>query len=117
MSEHFLDIVRKVLDSPLVDANHNDCGKVDDIEIELEDEPKVVALLVGNKYASDRLPELAKYLSRKIFGRRRTRIPWSEVSVITDEVKLARDAKEYGLDERHGFAYSVISKLPGAWKK
>ena len=117
MSDHYLDIVRKVLDCPLVDANHNNCGKVDDIELDLEDEPKVVALLVGNEYASDRLPEFARYVSRKLFGRSRTRIPWSEVSVITDDVKLAREAKEYGLDERTGFAFDLISKLPGSWKK
>ena len=71
MSEHFLDFTRKVLDAPLVDANHNNCGKVDDIELDLTGEPKVVALLVGNEYASDRLPEFAKYISRKIFGRQR----------------------------------------------
>ena len=117
MSEHYLDVVRKVLDRPLIDANHNDCGKVDDIELNLTGEPKIVALLVGNEYASDRLPELAKYISRKVFRRSKTRIPWSEVSVITDEVKLAQAANEYGIDERHGFVYDLISKLPGAWKK
>ena len=57
MSEHYLDVVRKVLDRPLIDANHNDCGKVDDIELDLVGEPKIVALLVGNEYASERLPE------------------------------------------------------------
>ena len=117
MSEHHLDIVRRVLDRPLVDSNHNNCGKVDDIEIDLEGEPKVVALLVGNEYASDRLPELAKFISRKLFGRGRTRIPWSEVSIITDDVKLLGEAKQYGLDQRKGLAYKIISKLPGAWRK
>jgi sporulation protein YlmC with PRC-barrel domain len=117
MSEHFLDLTRKVLDAPLVDANHNNCGKVDDIEIDLEGEPKVVAILVGNEYASGRLPQLAKFISRKLFGRSRTRIPWSEISVITDDVKLCGEAKRYGPDERNGFAYNLISKLPGAWRK
>src|SRR4051795_9286719 len=105
MSEHYLDIVRKVLDSPLIDANHNNCGKVDDIELDLDGEPKIVALLVGNEYASDRLPELAKFISRKILGRGRVRVPWDQVSVVTDEVKLVGDAKEYGLDERKGAVY------------
>ena len=117
MSEHHLDIVRQVLDRPLVDANHYSCGKVDDIELDLSGEPKVVALLVGNEFTSDRLPELARFVSRKLFGRRRVRIPWSEVSVITDDIKLVKDANEYGLDERHGFVFDLISKFPGAWKK
>ena len=117
MSEHHLDIVRQVLDRQLVDANHYNCGRVDDIELDLSDEPRVVALLVGNEFTSDRLPELARFISRKLFGRRRVRIPWSEVSVITDDVKLVNDAKEYGLDERQGFVFNLISKLPGAWKK
>ena len=117
MSEHHLDIIRQVLDRQLVDANHNHCGKVDDVELDLEGEPKVIALLVGNEFASDRLPEFARYVSRKLFGRRRLKIPWSEVSVITDDIKLAQDAKEYGLDERKGFVFEFISKLPGAWKK
>ena len=117
MSEHHLDIVRQVLDRPLVDANHYNCGKVDDVELDLSGEPKAVALLVGNEFTSDRLPEFARFVSRKLFGRRRIRIPWSEVSVITDDIKLAKDAKEYGLDEREGFVFDLISKLPGAWKK
>jgi len=116
VSEHHLDIIRQVLDRQLVDANHNHCGKVDDVELDLKRE-KVVALLVGNAFASDRLPEFARYVSRKLFGRGRTKIPWSEVSVITDDIKLAQDAKEYGLDERKGFIFEFISNLPGAWKK
>ena len=116
MSEHHLDIIRQVLDRQLVDANHNHCGKVDDVELDLKRQ-KVVALLVGNAFASDRLPEFARYVSRKLFGRGRTKIPWSEVSVITDDIKLAQDAKEYGLDERKGFIFEFISNLPGAWKK
>jgi sporulation protein YlmC with PRC-barrel domain len=117
MSEHYLDVVRKVLDSPLIDANHNNCGKVDDIELDLDGEPKIVALLIGNEYASDRLPEFARFISRKIFGRGRVRIPWDQVSMITDEIKLVGDANEYGLDERKGLVYDLISKFPGAWRK
>lgn len=109
--------MRQVLDRQLVDANHFNCGRVDDIELDLSDEPRVVALLVGNEFTSDRLPELARFISRKLFGRRHVRIPWSEVSVVTDKVKLVKDAKEYGLDERQGFVFDLISRLPGAWKK
>ncbi len=64
--------------------------------------------------ARERLPELAEFLSRKIFGARRVRIPWSEVSVITDRIKLKSTAKELKLDERKGWVYEFISRLPRA---
>ena len=118
MSEHHLDIVRQVLDRQVVDANHYNCGKVDDIELDLSGKlPRVTAILVGNQYSSDRLPEFAKCIFQKFFGRSRVKIPWSDVSAITDDVKLAKNADEYGLDERNGLVYKFISKLPGAWRK
>jgi sporulation protein YlmC with PRC-barrel domain len=117
MSEHHLDIVRQVLDRQVVDANHVYCGKVDNIVIDLDGKPKITGILIGNGPASDRLPEFARWLSRKLFGQRQTKIPWEEVLVIKDVVKLASDAKTYGIDERTGWAYDIVSKFPGAWKK
>jgi len=118
MSEHHLDIVRQVLDRQVVDVNHYNCGKVDDIELDLSGKtPTVTAILVGNQYSSERLPEFAKWISQKLFGQSRVKIPWSDVSVITEDVKLAKNADEYGLDERNGFVYRFIEKLPGAWRK
>jgi sporulation protein YlmC with PRC-barrel domain len=118
MSEHHLDIVRQVLDRQIIDANQYNCGKVDDVELDLKGKtPKVTALLIGNQHSSDRLPEFARWLSRKLFGRGSTRIPWGDVSIISEEVKLTGHAADYGLDERSGLVYKLISKLPGAWKK
>jgi sporulation protein YlmC with PRC-barrel domain len=117
MSEHHLDIVRQVLDRQVVDANHVYCGKVDNIVIDLDGKPKITGILIGNGPASDRLPEFARWLSRKLFGQRQTKIPWEEVLVIKDVVKLASDAKTYGIDERTGWAYDIVSKFPEAWKK
>lgn len=117
MSLHFLDLSDRVLDRQVVDANHILCGKVDDIELAGIDDPEVAAINIGNGAASERLPELAKYISQKLFGKLVVRIPWSEVDVITDEVKLKSTAAELGIDERSGFAYKIISKLPSSWKK
>lgn len=117
MSRPYLDLVRQVLDRQVVDANHNHCGIVDDIEIEPGEKPIVTALMIGNGAASDRLPELARYISRNFFGKGLIRVPWIEVESITEEIKLRRSADELDLDERHGWAYKIISKLPGAWKK
>jgi len=117
MSQHFLDIGRQVLDRQVIDANHILCGKVDDIEIEGKTTLKVTAILIGNGSASERLPELAKYISRKFFGKRTVRIPWSEVDVITHQIKLKSTALELGLDERSGAVFNFISALPLSWKK
>jgi sporulation protein YlmC with PRC-barrel domain len=113
----FLDLARQVLDRQVVDSNHFPCGKVDDIEIEGKKKVRITALLIGNGAASERLPELAKVVSQKIFGRSVVRVPWSEVEVITHEIKLRSRAKDLKLDERTGLAHRLVSKLPGAWKK
>ena len=93
MSEHHLDIVRQVLDRQVVDKNHIYCGKVDNIVIDLKGKPKITAILVGNGPASDRLPEFARWLSQKLFGRHQTKIAWEEILVIKDVVKLASEAR------------------------
>jgi sporulation protein YlmC with PRC-barrel domain len=118
MSQNYLDLVRQVLDQQVVDANHLNCGKVDDVEVEFDGERlKATALLIGNGPASDRLPEIARFFSRKLLGRRKVRVAWDEISTITEEIKLVSTAREYGLDEREGLAYKIISSLPRAWKK
>lgn len=117
MKQDYLDMARQVLDRQVVDSNHFPCGKVDDLEIESKPGPKITALLIGNGAASDRLPELAKWISRKLFGSGVVRVPWSEVDVITHEIKLKSHAKDFGLDERTGWAHYLIGKLPLAWKK
>ena len=117
MNEHYLDLVRQVLDRQVVDLNHYNCGKVDDIEIDLSGEPKIIAILIGNGFASERLPEFARWVSLKLFGRRKVKIPWSDVSVITEDIKVAKAAKDYGLDERTGSIYRIIAALTETWKK
>ena len=117
MRQDFLDMVRQVLDRQVVDRNLVLCGKVDDIEVEGKTRPRVTAILIGNGAASARLPELFKFLSERIFGRSVVRIPWSEVKVITHQIKLRSEAKELKLDERQGSIYNFISRLPFSWKK
>jgi hypothetical protein len=119
MTQRFLDISRQVLDHQLVDSNDVPCGKVDDVEVEgtAGGELKITALLVGNGAASERLPELFKVLSQMLFGRRVVRVAWSEVSVITQHIKLKSRADDLGLGEEGSIARRFISRLPGAWKK
>jgi PRC-barrel domain. len=114
MNHGYLDMGRQVLDRQVIDSNHIPCGKVDDLEI---DGQKINAILIGNGAASARLPELAAWFSRLAFGNRVTRVPWSEVSVITHEIKLKSRAANLGLDERRGWVFNLISAIPLAWKK
>lgn len=114
MTEGYLDLCRQILDRQVIDSNHIPCGKVDDIEMLGN---KITAILIGNGIASERLPELARAISKKIFGDRAVRVPWSEVHVITHEIKLRSRASDLGLDERKGWVFELISKLPLAWKK
>lgn len=115
--EHYLDICRQLLDRQIVDSNHYPCGKVDDVEVDETPKSRVVALLIGNGVASDRLPAFPRAVSRTLFGDRIVRVPWNEVDVITKEIKLKKSATELGLDERKSFAHRLISKLPGSWEK
>jgi hypothetical protein len=113
MNQDYLDMVRQVLDRQVIDSNHIPCGKVDNLEIQGQ---KIMAILMGNGIASERLPELAAWFSRLVFGTGVIRVPWSEVSVVTHEIKLKSRAADLGLDERRGWVFDLISKLPLAWK-
>ena len=117
MSEHHLDIVRQVLDRQVVDTNFVHCGRVDDLELSGKSKLRLTAIMIGNGASSERLPEFLKRVLQYLFGDRITKIPWSEVKVIKDVIQLTSTAKELGLDEREGWAYRFIRKLPGAWKK
>lgn len=112
--QDFLDIVRQVLDHEVVDSNDVPCGMVDDIELEGSPgaELRVTALLVGVGAWSDRLPELVGRFVRWMFGSRKTRVPWSEVSVITERVKLKSRASELGLGIADRKASRLVRKLP-----
>ena len=99
MTQDYLDIVRQVLDHEVVDVNNVPCGMVDDLVVEGEPggELRVTALLVGAGAWADRLPRLFGRAVKFIFGGQRKRVPWEEVWVITERVKLKSRASELGL--------------------
>lgn len=118
VSQDFLDVSRQVLDRQIADVNNVECGKVDDLELQGGvGELKITAILVGTGVASDRLPVLARVLVQKIFGRRTVRIPWDQVVIINEQIKLKSEASAFGLAESRSKAFKIISVLPGAWEK
>jgi sporulation protein YlmC with PRC-barrel domain len=119
MKPDYLEMARQVLDRQVVDANNVPCGKVDDVQLEggAGKQLKIKAILIGHGAAADRLPELARWIVRKVLGKRTVAVPWKEVAVITNRIKLRKTAAELKLDEGRSAAFKVISVLPGAWKK
>ncbi|HKP46401.1 MAG TPA: hypothetical protein VJT50_07365 [Pyrinomonadaceae bacterium] len=119
MRQDYLEIVRQVLDHQVIDANNMPCGKVDDLQLEstARGELKIKSILVGNGPRSDRLPALVRAIMRPVLGKRSVAVPWKEVSVITNRVKLQKTARELQLDESKSRAFKIVSALPGSWKK
>jgi hypothetical protein len=119
VNQDYLDMVRQVLDRLVVDCNNVPCGRVDDLAIQGNPgtQLEIREILMGVGPASDRLPELARVIVQKVFGKRRVAVPWSEVTVITDHIKLKSSSSDLGLDELRSFAFTIIGSLPGAWKK
>lgn len=96
-----LYLVADVRDLQIVDCNEENCGIVDDLE--LEGAPggklKVKAILVGPGAWRHRLPRWAAWLARRIAGDGLVHIKWGEVEAITSVVRLRRSAAELGLGE------------------
>lgn len=114
--EKFLDMVRNVIDHEVVDVDDVPCGMVDDVLLEGEPggELKVTALLVGAGAWEDRLPRVFGAAARKIFGGQKTRVPWEEVWIIGERIKLKSRASELKLGRADRRASKLVEKLPGS---
>ncbi len=114
--QEYLDIVRNVLDHEVVDVNDVPCGMVDDVELEggPGGELRVTALLVGAGAWADRLPWVFGAAARRLFGGRRTRVPWAEVWVVGERIKLKSRASEVKLGRADRKASKIVEKLPGS---
>jgi hypothetical protein len=111
----FLDLVRGVMDHQMLDSDLIECGKVDDVELEMvSGELRAVALYSGPGSASVHLPRWAGALMRKLFGRRSTRVSWREVAIIDSRIKLRSRAVTLGLGEADRVASRWIARFPGA---
>jgi hypothetical protein len=112
----YVDVYRQVLDHALLDADDWLCGIVDDIEVEGDaGQPlRITALLVGPGAWASRVPALFARLVPHMFGTRCVRVPWGEVSVLGEQIRLRSRAAALGLatvDRRLGLR---IGKLPGS---
>jgi sporulation protein YlmC with PRC-barrel domain len=109
-----IDLALGLLDHQLVDAEGCECGKVDDLELDLNGDggPRVTEILVGPPAwrGRGRLGRLAAALARG----RLVHVPWSEVTRVEADVELARSAAELGLGRGDERARPWIERIPGA---
>jgi hypothetical protein len=93
------DLARDILDNQILDVEGIACGRVDDLELEIDVKGglRVKALLVGPRALSARLPALLAYVVQMCSRRPRLRVPWSDVERAHGEVHLRRRAAELGL--------------------
>lgn len=101
------DVMRDLVDHELQDCNGIACGMVDDVELEDEQSPQVVALLVGPGAWQWRLPALARVCVRAFAGSRRVRVPFGEVAEISEVIRLRSTATHLGL--------GVVDRRVGRW--
>ena len=94
-----IKLVSELLDLPLVDAEGNCCGVVDDIELEgtAGKSLKLKALLVGPGAYPRRLPRWAMWPVTKVAGHRLTRVPMDKVLTISTAVHIECPGRDLGL--------------------
>jgi sporulation protein YlmC with PRC-barrel domain len=108
-----LDLVRMVLDHQLVDANGNDCGRVDDVELEqIGSKLKIRAIVAGPSSAASGLWPVFRLLVHKLFGKTAAKIPWQQVAAVDSRVHLRCPAEAFGLLDSEKKAARWISRLP-----
>jgi sporulation protein YlmC with PRC-barrel domain len=109
-----LDLAQGLLDHQLVDGDGYECGKVDDLELDLDAPggPLVTEILVGPPAwrGRGRLGRLAAVLGRG----RLVRVPWADVEAVRADVELSRSAGELRLGRGDERAERLVERIPGA---
>jgi hypothetical protein len=111
-----LDLVRDVLDKPLLDAKGRPFGMVDGLVLELSADapPRVVALEVGT---ATRLARLPRWLARPLrWWRERattTRIARADVLGMSREIRVAVDAVQTPAWRVEDRLARLLARIPG----
>jgi sporulation protein YlmC with PRC-barrel domain len=111
-----LDLVYHVLDMQVLDVNGRRCGRVDDVEIDLESR-QATALLVGSGAYPDRLPGRRlrrlgrKFTGPEVLGKNTVRVSWEDIDSIDTTVTLKRPADDLHLGRGDTELSGVMSRL------
>jgi sporulation protein YlmC with PRC-barrel domain len=116
MNSENVDLMRSVLDHEIVDADGVPCGMVDDVELTggAGAMLTVEALLIGPGVWTERLPWIFPRLARALVGGHRARVPWSEVALTGDRIKLKSTARALGLDAGERKVERWLRRIPGS---
>jgi sporulation protein YlmC with PRC-barrel domain len=108
-----VDLALGILDHQIVDADGQNCGKVDDLELAgLDgDAPEVTAILVGGTAWRSRGP-LGRLCAR--FSENAVHVPWEAVDSVTSVLKLKRSAAELRLNRGDARWAKRVGKVPGS---
>ena len=119
MSGERIDLIRQVLDHPLIDADGVPCGIVDDLE--MVGSPgkvfEVTALLVGPGAWIPRLPSLVSFIAASVLGREFTRVPWQQIEHIGEHIQLKKSASALGLGKADRAVARWLAWIPGSERK
>jgi len=107
-----VDLALGILDHQLVDADGQNCGKVDELELSGLDRetPEIAEILVGSN--AWRTRGLLGRLPARLAGEA-VHVPWLEVESVSSVVKLKRPAAELRLDRGDERWARLFAKLPG----
>ncbi|HEV7162883.1 MAG TPA: hypothetical protein VGN25_06485 [Solirubrobacteraceae bacterium] len=121
MAVERMDLVYRILDEQLVDADGRRCGRVDDLEFDggPGEPPRLHAILSGSGTWHRRLPRALRPLGARLFGSGQLghdviQVPWEQVQDIGATVKLKAKASELGLGQGDQLAGELVAKLPGS---
>lgn len=114
--EGFVDLYRQVVDHAVIDCDDFMCGVVDDLEIQggVGEPLRVTALLIGPGAWVPRLPAVLARLLPHLVGRRCVRVPWEEVSVVGEHIRLRCRRQNFGLGTWDRKLALKIGRLPHA---
>jgi sporulation protein YlmC with PRC-barrel domain len=118
-----MELARNVLDQQVIDRKGVAMGKVDGVLLELREgaPPRVAAVVLGGVTLASRIhPRLGAWVKRWRKGlpgavARQTRIPWSRVLKVGNEIKV--DANAYrspALAAERWVRDHIVSHIPGS---
>jgi sporulation protein YlmC with PRC-barrel domain len=116
MTQRSAHLFRDILDHELVDVDGISCGMVDDVELggSADEELVVKALRVGPNAWLPRLPAIARWIVEKIVPHHSVRVPWTEVSQVSEVIKIRSKASALGLGRVDRKAGAWLARIPGS---
>jgi sporulation protein YlmC with PRC-barrel domain len=116
-----LDLGLELLDRQLLDNAGEPCGRVDDLELELNDEGLFVTAILTNPGAfgvriGGRMGRTIVNIWRRLHDLadpQPIRLPWSAVAKIDSAVHLNVDRDSAGLTRSERWARTYLERIPG----